>query len=736
MKLLRNVSVLLLVAMLLACLASCNTGNTNGGNEEGTTTAPQFEAPTTDDGENDTTTKGEDDTTTKGEDDTTSGENNGNVGEDDYIKHEHWTNYNIISLEKAIEIASKNSEPTTERYYIAATIKTIANAAYGEMTITDGTNDLYVYGTYGADGVARYPELEKKPFKGDEVLLYCTLQNYNGTMQVKSGWIIDFIPADIVIDESQYTSATIAEAREAAVGTKLSITGVVAAITYANGKIPSGVYLVDGTQSIYVYSSDIAQRVSIGNTIKVLGDRDNWILATEQNNANKFGYTGCCQLSDAYLVSNDEGNTDFDKSWITTSTVKDILDTPVTENITTTIYKVNALIKKVPGNGFVNYYFFDIDGKTGAYTYTQCNGSDFTWLDKFDGKICTVYISALNAKSTATDCYFRFIPVAVIDENYTFDTTKAAEYAVKYHGVGQFLASYMGDPALELLTSVDSELLGFSGATLAYSSSNPDVIYFTTADGKTVMHCQGAGTVTVTVTGSYNGVTYSEDVTIVVSEPPKVESGTVQAAINAAVGETVTVKGIVGPSIVNKSGFYLIDETGVIAIICDASQFEGLQIGHEVVITGNRENYINPEKSGRYGQTCLVDSTIVVNNYGSHEYPTNTFVTSTVAEFLALDIMEDHTTTVFVIEVNVLLVETAYYSNLYITDPANEDSKILLYSSGASQYSWLQQFAGQTITIEVAACNWNDKTDSYRGCVLSVITAEGKVYNELNFKND
>ena len=38
------------------------------------------------------------------------------------------------------------------------------------------------------------------------------------------------------------------------------------------------------------------------------------------------------------------------------------------------------------------------------------------------------------------------------------------------------------------------------------------------------------------------------------------------------------------------------------------------------------------------------------------------------------------------------------------------------------------------ITIEVAACNWNDK-NYYTGCVLAVITEDGKILNELNFSN-
>ena len=699
---LRKVSILLLLALLLACFVACNANDNN--TEEPTTEAPTTEAPTT------------------APDDNTNEEEQKNWEED----------YDIISLEEAIAICAANSSPTTERYYIAATIKSISNASYGEMMITDGVNDLYVYGSYGADGVNRYPELAEKPYKGDTVLLYCSLSNYNGTMQVYSAWIIDFIPTDVVVNEADYTKATVEEAREAAVGTKLSVTGVVAAITYSNGKIPSGVYLVDNTQSIYVYSADIAQRVKVGNTIKVLGTRDNWILETESNNANKFGYKGCCQLSDATLAELNNTNVDFDKSWITESTVKDILDTPVTENITTTIYKVNALVKKVPGNGFVNYYFFDIDGVTGAYTYTQCNGSDFTWLDKFDGKICTVYLSALNAKSTATDCYFRFVPVAVEYENYTFDTNNAAEYAVKYHGVGQFLESYTGDPAKELITNVDSELLGFSGAKLSYTSSNTSVLSFTTENGKTVMHCTGSGKATVTVTGTYNGKTFSDTVEITVSKPVDFDYVNVNGAIEADVDDVVYVKGIVGPSIVNKSGFYLIDETGVIAIICDASQFEGLMIGHEVIIKGTRENYNNGEAYARFGQTCLVNAEIVANLYGNNKYSTATFGTITPSDFYALDVTKDFTTSVYTMTAKILVEETKYYTNIYVVDPTDSSIKIRLYCSSANQYSWLKAFADQTITLEIVACNWNDKS-YYTGCVLSAITPDGQVFNELNF---
>ena len=60
---------------------------------------------------------------------------------------------------------------------------------------------------------------------------------------------------------------------------------------------------------------------------------------------------------------------------------------------------------------------------------------------------------------------------------------------------------------------------------------------------------------------------------------------------------------------------------------------------------------------------------------------------------------------------------------------------VRLYCSSANQYNWLKAYAGQEITVELAACNWNSK-DYYTGCVLAVRNTDGtKTLNELNFNN-
>ena len=640
--------------------------------------------------------------------------------------------YNVITIEQALEIAKLADGAITDRYYILATVSTVTNAKYGAMYIEDETGSISVYGTYSEDGKIGYADMKNKPAKGDLILLSCTLQTYNGNAEVQNARVIKF--QKVVIDETPYTEMSIADARNAKEGDLVKVTGVVAQITYASGFVPNGIYLVDGTNSIYVFDSDLAASVEVGNTITILAEKTWWILDTEVSFANKFGYQGCNQLADAWLIQNDEFISQPDYSWVTETTVKDILATPFTTDITTTVYKVTALVKESIGQGFINYYIDDLDGITGSYVYTQCNGGDLDWLKEFDGKFCTVYLSVINAKSTATGCVWRFKVLKVVDEGFTFDKADAPQYALDYHALDQFETKYTADPAQELFTSISSELLGFENVTLSYASDNTDIIYFEIVDGKVIMHCgKTYGKATVTITATLDGVTATTTIVVENAEAPTIEYITVSDAINAADEEIVTVKGIVGPSLVNQTGFYLFGEDGsIIAVkVLDKTQFEGLSIGNEIILTGKREIQKKDDTATNYyGQTCIEDATIVVNFKGNHDYPTNKFITDkTIADIKNYPITEDHTTEVYVL--TGILTFPSGYGQPAIWDDNN--NSIGFYCSGVGQYSFLQEYVGQEVTLEIAICNWNGKT-WWTGCAIAIRLADGtKIVNQLNF---
>ena len=641
-----------------------------------------------------------------------------------------------ITIAEAIALAEASEGALTEQeYQVTGIIQTVSDAQYGEMTIQDDTGSLYIYGVYGKDRETRYDALSDKPVKGDEVTLLGKLKMFKGKPEMDRGYLQSFKHIDVSenIDLTQYKDATIKEARNAAEAAKLKVSGTVTRVTYASGMKPNGFYLVSNDASIYVYGGDIAAQVKEGNKITVAGEKANYVLDSEKTHAETFGYQGCIQIDNAYLVSNDGKTNEVNLSWCEEKTVKELMETPLTNNITTNIYKVNALVKKQDNPGFVNYYIDDLDGKTGTYVYTSCNGGDFAWLDEFDGKICTVYVSVHNAKSTKTGCVYRLIPIKVVDENYTFDVANAPKFVLDYFAKGQFEKEYEANPNLEVITSHSSELLGFENVTLTYTSSDENVAYFATENDKLLFKTKNSGEVKITIKATLGDYEATGEVTVTVKTPVNADYISIANAYASEIGQEVTVKGIIASSAVNRTGFYIIDESGSIAVqVADGSTLKEVSIGQEVVVKGTRA--IIGKSGGTPYQACIDGATFISKLETNKEYSTASFKTITFAELFAKskDLSVDQTAQVYVVEGKVTKVDAQFYSNIYLSDPNGTDS-IQFYTNNASQYTnMLGDYIDQTITMEVALCNWNSKS-AYALCGIAVVTENGKIHNSINF---
>ena len=57
----------------------------------------------------------------------------------------------------------------------------------------------------------------------------------------------------------------------------------------------------------------------------------------------------------------------------------------------------------------------------------------------------------------------------------------------------QFLKEYQSDPELELITTVSNELTNILNATVSYSSSDENVVYFEEVDGKKYFETKDLG---------------------------------------------------------------------------------------------------------------------------------------------------------------------------------------------------------------------------------------------------
>ena len=176
---------------------------------------------------------------------------------------------------------------TDDKYYVTGVIESVYNTQYGNMYLVDDDgNRLTIYGTYSANGELRYDAMEVKPDKGDTVTIYGVIGQYNGTAQIKNGWVINHIPGEDgdeeeTPDPEADSTLTIEEAialgasktHNVYTTNKYYVTGVITEIyneEYGNMKITDdagNILTIYGT-----YSADGEVRFESMETKPVVGD--------------------------------------------------------------------------------------------------------------------------------------------------------------------------------------------------------------------------------------------------------------------------------------------------------------------------------------------------------------------------------------------------------------------------------------------------------------------------------
>lgn len=639
----------------------------------------------------------------------------------------------VYSVADAMDLAQLNDE--TVSYTVRGKIKSYTNYFYGQLTLTDGTNDLPVYGCnmLGADVKTIYfNEMDYIPHVGDTITLTGALKLFKDAPEMGKSIIKNIEKAEHTVSTEGYTEMTVKASREAAVGTKVKLTGVVAKRTFTQKMNYNGFLLVDETGSIFIYGGFTTVQVREGNKVTVIGEIEHYIDEKEANLASQIGYQGAIQVSKTALVSTDKGKNEFSKAGIEDTTIKAILDTKVTEkNITGSLYHATAILNRKQGDGFVNYYIDDLDNKTGSYVYTSNNGSDYSELNEFDGKVVDIYLTAINCKSTANGAIYRFVPVSVTAvDNYKFDMKKAPKFVLDYIATSQFDEQYAGDPEMEVITSYSSELISMSEVKLAYTSSNTELAYFENKDGKTIFHINNVSKAksVISITATYGEISETAKVEVAFSDAAS-QASTVKQAIDAEVGTKVQVKGVVSAKTLNKSGVYIIDDTG--AVVCLFKDLSGLNNGDEVVVTGTRNEV---GKNGAKTQIAIDNCSLVAVVGTKKQYSTKSFTEIAFKDFMDTD---------FTIANTAMIYKTSAY--VYKTDGEHANIKfyeskdamseegaksLMIYSSGSGEYAFIEKagFVGKQVTLETAIVNYNG---SYKSCPISLSDGTTIVVNPV-----
>ena len=222
-----------------------------------------------------------------------------------------------LTIEKAIAmaLAMEHNVYTETKYSVTGVITEVYNTVYGNMKITDDAgNILTIYGTYDAEGKTRYDAMEVKPVAGDTVTIYGAVGHYNGTPQIKNGWVVAHTVAD-----PDATQPTEPEVEEPADGTELTIEQAIAMgtakahNTYTTNKFNvtgeitevynttyGNMYIKDAAGNILTiygtYDADGTNRYDAMATKPVAGDTVTIYGAVGQ-------YNGTAQIKNGWIVA-------------------------------------------------------------------------------------------------------------------------------------------------------------------------------------------------------------------------------------------------------------------------------------------------------------------------------------------------------------------------------------------------------------------------------------------------
>ena len=326
-----------------------------------------------------------------------------------------------LTIEEAIALAlSKEHNVYTEgKYYVTGVITEVYNTTYGNMRIMDEAgNILTIYGTYDATGANRYDAMEVQPVAGDTVTIYGIIGQYNGTPQVKNGWIVAHTPADsgeteepeepenpeepeVPADPEADSTLTIEEAIALALSKehnvytegKYYVTGVITEIyneQYGNMRITDeagniltlyGTFNADGT----VKYADMEVKPVVGDTITIYG-----IIGQ---------YNGTPQVKNGWIQEKaEEPEVPADPEADSTLTIEEAIALALSKEhnvYTEGKYYVTGVITEVYNTTYGNMRIMDEAGNIltiyGTYDATGANRYDAMEVQPVAGDTVTIY---------------------------------------------------------------------------------------------------------------------------------------------------------------------------------------------------------------------------------------------------------------------------------------------------------------------------------------------------------
>ena len=379
--------------------------------------------------------------------------------------------YGCISIEEAIALGSakEHNTYTEEKYYVKGTVTGFYNTTYGNFYLTDGTNQICVYGLYSEDGSTRYDKMEVKPVDGDEIVVYGVLGQYNGSPQFKNAWLMEIVTGETPAPhEHKFVNGvcscgekdpnyvepevkTISIEEAIALGSAQAHNTYTAEKYYVEGTVTGfyntqygNFYLTDGTNQICIYglySADGKVRYDAMEVKPVDGDKVKVLGVIGQ-------YNGTPQFKNAWLIEHDASAHEHkfvdgvcscgekDPNYVAPETPSNVIEFDFTTGNTSMASDYNATEAEMTVNGYVfGYLQMKASGYSGSNFLMFCKSTDAHLYNKtaFASAIVKVEVT-IPSGASGTAGYYLSLYKEATSGNKVSDTKfvgKGASFSIE-----------------------------------------------------------------------------------------------------------------------------------------------------------------------------------------------------------------------------------------------------------------------------------------------------------------
>ncbi len=277
--------------------------------------------------------------------------------------------------------------------------------------------------------------------------------------------------------------------------------------------------------------------------------------------------------------------------------------------------------------------------------------------------------------------------------------------------------------------------VGAGNVQISWESNNAAI----KVEGSNAVVTQAENDVDVTLKATATKGTYSNfrEFNVTVSKKELPEYISISEALNAAIGTSVTVRGVVTQLVCSSSeyttpgAFYIADADAAIYIYGSVTA-QKVTLGDDVIIRGSTATY--PTSLTYVTQIASPELVEIVGKNATIDFNVNSFEKKTVAEITSSTTASDHTGKTYYMENIRINKYTTTYTSMSIYDYKDPqsygksgDPRILLYSgqgdAGMPEYDHLADYLDKPVNI-IFVVNSLNSSSNWRGCVIGIVPAE------------